>query len=84
LQTLEKIQTDFNSSQTRGKKVSLADLIVLGGCAGVEAAAKNGGHDIKVPFSPGRTDTTQELTDAKSFEVLEPTTDGFRNFRGHN
>jgi catalase-peroxidase len=83
LQTLEKIQTDFNSSQTRGKKVSLADLIVLGGCAGVEAAAKNGGHDIKVPFSPGRTDTTQELTDIKSFEVLEPTTDGFRNFRGH-
>ncbi len=67
LQTLEKIQTEFNSSQTSGKKVSLADLIVLGGCAGVEAAAKNGGHDIKVPFSPG---------------MLEPTTDGFRNFRG--
>jgi len=83
LGTLEKIQSDFNSSQTGGKKVSLADLIVLGGCAGVEAAAKNGGHDIKVPFSPGRTDTTQELTDIKSFEVLEPTTDGFRNFRGH-
>lgn len=83
LGTLEKIQSDFNSSQTGGKKVSLADLIVLGGCAGVEAAAKNGGHEINVPFSPGRTDTTQELTDIKSFEVLEPTTDGFRNFRGH-
>jgi catalase-peroxidase len=80
LQTLEKIQKDFNSSQTGGKKVSLADLIVLGGCAAVEQAAKKAGHEVKVPFAPGRNDTTQELTDVDSFEVLEPTVDGFRNY----
>ena len=83
LQTLEKIQQDFNRSQAGGKKVSLADLIVLGGCAAVEEAAKKAGHDIQVPFSPGRTDASQEMTDADSFAVLEPTTDGFRNFIGH-
>jgi catalase-peroxidase len=83
LQTLQKIQQDFNSSQSNGKKVSLADVIVLGGCAGVEAAAKNGGHDVQVPFTPGRNDTSQELTDVESIGYLEPTTDGFRNFRGH-
>ncbi len=82
LQTLEKIQQDFNSAQTGGKKVSLADMIVLGGCAGVEAAAKAAGSNVQVPFTPGRTDATQDKTDVKSFEVLEPTTDGFRNFRG--
>ncbi len=80
LQTLEEIQKDFNSSQTGGKGVSLADLIVLAGCAGVEQAAKNAGHDVKVPFSPGRTDASQEWTDVESFEVLEPTADGFRNY----
>jgi catalase-peroxidase len=83
LQTLEKIQQDFNGSQSGGKKVSLADLIVLGGCAAVEEAAKQAGHDVKVPFSPGRTDATQEMTDVDSFAVLEPTQDGFRNFLGH-
>jgi catalase-peroxidase len=80
LQTLEQIQTQFNSSQTGGKRVSLADLIVLGGCAAVEQAAKNGGHDITVPFTPGRTDASQEQTDVESFSVLEPTADGFRNY----
>lgn len=80
LSTLEKIQQEFNSAQTGGKKVSLADVIVLGGCAGVESAAKKAGHDVKVPFAPGRTDASQEKTDVKSFAVLEPTTDGFRNF----
>lgn len=84
LQTLEKIQNEFNNAQTDGKKVSLADLIVLGGCAAVEAAAKNGGQEVHVPFAPGRTDASAEQTDAASFAVLEPTTDGFRNFRGHN
>ncbi|HNB23443.1 MAG TPA: catalase-peroxidase, partial [Candidatus Melainabacteria bacterium] len=84
LQTLEKIQKDFNAAQSDGKKVSLADLIVLGGCAGVEAAAKNAGHDISVPFVPGRMDALLENTDVESFKVLEPTTDGFRNFRGKN
>lgn len=84
LQTLEKIQNEFNNAQTDGKKVSLADLIVLGGCAAVEAAAKNGGQEVHVPFAPGRTDASAEQTDAESFAVLEPTTDGFRNFRGHN
>lgn len=84
LQTLEKIQSEFNSAQTDGKKVSMADLIVLGGCAAVEAAAKNGGQEVHVPFAPGRTDASAEQTDAASFAVLEPTTDGFRNFRGHN
>ncbi len=80
LQTLERIQQDFNSAQADGKKVSLADLIVLGGCAGVERAAKNAGHDITVPFAPGRTDAAQEQTDVESFAVLEPTADGFRNY----
>jgi len=80
LQTLEAIQKAFNGSQSGGKKVSLADLIVLGGCAAVEAAAKKAGHDVKVPFSPGRMDASQEQTDVDSFAVLEPTTDGFRNY----
>ena len=83
MQTLERIQKDFNSSQSGGKKVSLADLIVLGGCAAVEEAAKKAGHDVQVPFSPGRTDASQEMTDVASFAVLEPTVDGFRNFLGH-
>jgi catalase-peroxidase len=81
LGTLETIQKDFNNSQNgSGKKVSLADLIVLGGSAAVEAAAKNAGHDVKVPFAPGRTDASQEQTDAHSFAVLEQTADGFRNY----
>jgi catalase-peroxidase len=80
LQKLEAIQKDFNSAQSGGKKVSLADLIVLGGCAAVEAAAKKAGHDVKVPFSPGRMDASQEQTDLDSFAVLEPTADGFRNY----
>jgi catalase-peroxidase len=80
LQTLEKIQKEFNNEQKGDKKVSLADLIVLGGCAGVEQAAKNAGHNVIVPFSPGRTDASQEQTDAKSFAVLEPKADGFRNY----
>jgi catalase-peroxidase len=80
LQTLEKIQQDFNGSQSGGKKVSLADLIVLGGCAAVEQAAKNAGHNVTVPFAPGRTDASQEQTDVESFAVLEPTFDGFRNY----
>ena len=80
LSTLEAIQKDFNSSQTGGKKVSLADLIVLGGCAAVEAAAKKAGVDVKVPFSPGRMDASQAETDVDSFAVLEPTADGFRNY----
>lgn len=85
LQTLEAIQTTFNHSQVGGKRVSLADLIVLGGCAGVEQAAKNAGwYDIKVPFNPGRTDATQAQTDVDSFAVLEPRADGFRNYlKGH-
>ncbi|MFF8479380.1 catalase/peroxidase HPI [Streptomyces antibioticus] len=80
LETLERIQRDFNGSQTGGTKVSLADLIVLGGCAAVERAAKNAGFDITVPFAPGRTDASQEQTDAESFAVLEPRADGFRNY----
>ena len=80
---LEGIQGDFNRSQSGGKRVSIADLIVLGGCAAVEQAAKNAGHDVRVPFAPGRTDASQEQTDADSFAVLEPTADGFRNFRGN-
>jgi catalase-peroxidase len=85
LQTLEKIQKDFNSAQSAakqsgGKKVSLADVIVLGGCAAVEAAAKKAGHNVQVPFAPGRTDASQEMTDVESFAVLEPTADGFRNY----
>ncbi len=80
LEALEQIQKDFNSSQSNGKMVSLADVIVLGGCAAVEQAAKNAGHDVQVPFSPGRTDASAEQTDADSFAVLEPTADGFRNY----
>ncbi len=80
LRTLEAVQKAFDSSQSGGKKVSLADLIVLGGCAAVEAAAKRAGHDVKVPFSPGRADASQEQTDVDSFNVLEPTADGFRNY----
>jgi catalase-peroxidase len=80
LQTLEGIQKEFNGTQSGGKIVSLADLIVLGGCAGVEQAAKNAGHDVTVPFTPGRTDASQEQTDVESFSVLEPAADGFRNY----
>ncbi|MBF2098378.1 MAG: catalase-peroxidase, partial [Gloeomargaritaceae cyanobacterium C42_A2020_066] len=80
LQTLEAIQTAFNQAQTGGKRVSLADLIVLGGCAGVERAARSAGYDVTVPFQPGRTDATQEQTDVVSFAVLEPKADGFRNY----
>jgi catalase-peroxidase len=80
LQTLEGIQKDFNSSQSGKKKVSLADLIVLGGCAAVEEAAKKAGYNVKVPFSPGRTDASQEWTDVESFAVLEPAADGFVNY----
>ena len=80
LQTLEGVQQDFNGSQSGGKKISLADLIVLGGCAAVEKAAKDAGHDVTVPFTPGRTDASQEQTDVESFAVLEPTADGFRNY----
>jgi catalase-peroxidase len=82
LHTLEGIQETFNRSQTGGKKVSLADLIVLGGCAAVELAARNAGHDIAVPFTPGRTDASQKQTDVESFAALEPTADGFRNYLG--
>jgi catalase-peroxidase len=74
------VQQDFNAALSGGKKVSLADVIVLGGCAAVEQAAKNGGVDVTVPFRPGRTDTTQELTDVEAFAVLEPRADGFRNY----
>jgi catalase-peroxidase len=81
LKTLEGIQSEFNSSASGGKKVSLADLIVLAGCAGVEQAAKKAGHDVTVPFSPGRMDALQEQTDVKSFAVLEPVADGFRNYQ---
>ena len=80
LQTLEKIQTQFNNKQANGKAVSLADIIILGGCAAVEKAAKNAGHDVQVPFSPGRADASPEQTDVESFAVLEPTADGFRNY----
>jgi len=82
LQTLEGIQQDFNGAQSGVKKVSLADLIVLGGCAAVEQAANNAGHDVTVPFTPGRTDASQEQTDVESFAVLEPSADGFRNYVG--
>jgi catalase-peroxidase len=81
LKALAKIQKAFNSAQSRGKKVSLADLIVLGGCAGIEKAAKKAGHNVTVPFSPGRTDASQEQTDVASFAVLEPKADGFRNYQ---
>ena len=80
LETLEQIRTEFSGTQTDGKSVSLADLIVLAGCAGVEQAARNAGHEIRVPFTPGRTDATQEWTDVESFAVLEPAFDGFRNY----
>ncbi|MGB7503572.1 MAG: catalase/peroxidase HPI, partial [Azonexus sp.] len=80
LQKLEAIQKDFNATQSGGKKISLADLIVLGGCAAVEAAAQKAGHAVKVPFSPGRTDASQAQTDVESFAVLEPVADGFRNY----
>ncbi|GAB4324530.1 MAG: catalase/peroxidase HPI [Leptolyngbyaceae cyanobacterium] len=80
LQTLEAIQQEFNNSQSSGKRVSLADVIVLGGCAGVEQAAKNAGYDVTVPFKPGRMDASQEQTDVESFAVLEPRADGFRNY----
>jgi catalase-peroxidase len=80
LRTLEQVQQDFNGAQSGGKRVSLADLIVLGGCAAVEQAARNAGHDVTVPFTPGRTDASQEQTDVESFAVLEPTADGFRNY----
>jgi catalase-peroxidase len=81
LKALEGIQASFNSAQSGGKKVSLADLIVLAGCAGVEQAAKNAGVEIKVPFTPGRMDASQEQTDVESFAVLEPAADGFRNYQ---
>jgi catalase-peroxidase len=80
LQALEEIQKEFNGKEPGGKRVSLADLIVLGGCAAVEEAAKNAGHNVTVPFTPGRTDASQEKTDAASFAVLEPAADGFRNY----
>jgi catalase-peroxidase len=80
LETLASVQKEFNGSQSGGKQVSLADLIVLGGCAAVEQAAKNAGHDVEVPFAPGRTDATQVQTDVDSFAPLEPTADGFRNY----
>jgi len=80
LETLEKIQEEFNSAQSGQKKISLADLIVLGGCAAIEQAAKNAGHEVSVPFNPGRTDASQEQTDVYAFEVLEPFADGFRNY----
>ncbi len=85
LQTLEAIRTDFNAAQSGGKKVSLADLIVLGGCAAIEAAAREAGQEVTAPFAPGRTDATQEQTDVESFAVLEPVADGFRNYtrKGH-
>ncbi|MCC6416625.1 MAG: catalase/peroxidase HPI [Gemmataceae bacterium] len=80
LQTIERVQQEFNRAQTGNKKVSLADLIVLGGCAAVEQAAKNAGFDVTVPFAPGRTDATPEQTDVESFAVLDPVADGFRNY----
>jgi catalase-peroxidase len=83
LKTLEEVQTDFNGTQSGGKRVSLADVIVLGGCAAVKAAAKNSGQEVQVPFSPGRMDASQEQTDIDSFAVLEPTADGFRNYPGN-
>ena len=86
LSVLEQIQAEFNTSQSGGKQVSLADVIVLAGCAAVEDAAKKAGHEVSVPFSPGRTDATQEMTDVEAMAVLEPTADGFRNYHGdgHN
>ena len=81
LKALESIRTEFNGAQSHGKKISLADLIVLAGCAGIEQAAKNAGHNVKVPFTPGRMDALQEQTDVESFAVLEPKADGFRNYQ---
>ncbi len=81
LRTLEGIQSAFNSAATGGKRISLADLIVLAGCAGVEKAAKNAGHELTVPFTPGRMDAAQAQTDIVSFAVLEPKADGFRNYQ---
>ena len=85
LDTLEGVQKTFNGSRTDGKKISLADLIVLGGCAAIEEAAKKAGHQVRVPFTPGRTDASQDQTDVNSFSVLEPAADGFRNYtrKGH-
>jgi len=80
LEALEKIQQEFNSAQSNQKRVSLADLIILGGCAAIEQAAKNAGHNVSVPFTPGRTDASQEQTDVEAFAVLEPAADGFRNY----
>jgi catalase-peroxidase len=80
LETLERIQKEFNAAETKGKMVSLADLIVLGGCAGIEQAARNAGHEVTVPFTPGRADASQEQTDVESFAYLEPAADGFRNY----
>ena len=80
LAALETIQAEFNGAQSGGTRVSLADLIVLAGCAGVEEAASAAGHEVQVPFAPGRTDASQEWTDEESFAVLEPTADGFRNY----
>src|SRR5262249_12018866 len=80
LKTLEGIQSAFNTAQSGGKQVSLADLIVSAGCAGIEQAAKNAGHEVTVPFTPGRMDASPEQTDAESFAVLEPLADGFRNY----
>lgn len=82
LSALQKVQADFNESQAGDKRVSLADLIVLGGCAAIEQAASAGGHDVQVPFTPGRTDASQEKTDVEGFAALEPTADGFRNYMG--
>ena len=84
LKALEKIQSEFNGAQSGGKKISLADLIVLAGGAGVEKAAKNAGINVTVPFTPGRTDASQEQTDVESFEVLEPAADGFRSYSNGN
>jgi catalase-peroxidase len=81
VQTLEGIQAEFDGAQTGGKKVSFADLVVLGGCAAIEEAARSAGHDVQVPFTPGRTDAAAEQTDERSFAVLEPRADGFRNYR---
>ena len=80
LQTLEGIREGFNRGQSGGKRVSLADLVVLGGCAAVEKAANDAGYPVQVPFAPGRTDASQEQTDIDSFAALEPTADGFRNY----
>src|SRR5262245_36033915 len=81
LRKLEGIQQEFNAAQSGGTKVSLADLIVLGGDAAIEKAAKEGGYDVKIPFTPGRMDASQEQTDVESFSPLEPAADGFRNYR---